>query len=40
MYEEHDVLQEVLDRARLPAKVPEKGGLKIAEVLKADYAFA
>jgi DNA-directed RNA polymerase len=49
MYTEHDVLQEVLDRAkldltehnwhRLPA-VPNKGNLDLKEILNAKYAFA
>lgn len=49
MYEEHDVLQEVLDRAtadltehnhnRLPSAL-DKGALNIHEVLDAKYAFA
>ena len=50
MYEEHDVLAEILEQARndlskqqnkkaLP-KLPPYGLLDIKEVLKADYAFA
>ena len=50
MYEEHDVLAEVLEWARkdlgepntkrLPSGPPQKGSLKINEVLKAEFAFA
>jgi DNA-directed RNA polymerase len=50
MYEEHDVLAEVLERARkdlgelnakrLPSGPPQRGSLKINEVLMAEFAFA
>jgi DNA-directed RNA polymerase, mitochondrial len=49
MYEEHDVLAEVLAEARkdlgavtkgLPDKPPLRGSLNIKQVLDADYAFA
>jgi DNA-directed RNA polymerase len=52
MYTEHDVLQEILDKARKNltgakgakslerAPLPEKGLLDLKEVLKAGYAFA
>ena len=49
MYEDHDVLQEVLDWARkdlaenakgLPGKPPKNGSLNVKEVLEAEYAFA
>jgi DNA-directed RNA polymerase len=50
MYEEHDVLAEVLEWARkdlsepnttrLPPGPPQKGSLNINEVLKAEFAFA
>jgi DNA-directed RNA polymerase len=49
MYQEHDVLQEVLERARadltapdtkLMPVAPQKGTLDIKEVLDADFAFA
>jgi Autographiviridae RNA polymerase len=49
LYQDHDVLQEILDCARedlgenakgLPAKPPDRGLLDIKEVLGADYAFA
>lgn len=50
MYEEHDVLQEVLDQARadlskpdnkrLPLEPPAKGPLNIEDVLKSEFAFA
>ena len=46
MYEEHDVLSEVLEQARkdaplakLPA-LPEPGTLDLKEILNAPYAFA
>jgi DNA-directed RNA polymerase, mitochondrial len=49
MYEEHDVLAEILERAsadltehnrnRLPS-VPERGPLDLKEILNADFAFA
>jgi hypothetical protein len=46
LYDEHDVLCEVLKAAQrdmpnqeLPLQ-PEPGGLKIEEVIKAQYAFA
>jgi DNA-directed RNA polymerase len=49
MYEEHDVLAEVLAQAkhdltehnwhRLP-EAPQRGGLELEGVLNADYAFA
>ena len=49
MYEDHDVLQEVLDWARkdlaenakgLLGKPPKNGSLNVKEVLEAEYAFA
>jgi DNA-directed RNA polymerase, mitochondrial len=49
LYEDHDVLQQVLDQARsdlaedvgdLPETPPARGDLKIEEVLKAQFAFA
>ena len=50
MYDQHDVLAEVLDAAkrdltvhdprRLPEGIPEKGPLNLMEVLNAEYAFA
>jgi len=49
MYEENDVLDQVLERARedmgenakgLPNKPPDGGRLDIEEVLGAEYAFA
>jgi DNA-directed RNA polymerase, mitochondrial len=50
MYEQHDVLAEVLEWARkdlgelnakqLPSGPPQKGSLNINEVLKAEFAFA
>ncbi len=50
MYEEHDVLSEVLKQARkdlgetgrppLLPELPKKGNLNIKDVLKAEYAFA
>ena len=49
MYEDHDVLQEVLDWARkelaenakgLPGKPPKNGSLNVKEILEAEYAFA
>ena len=49
MYEDHDVLQEVLDWARkdlaenakgLLGKPPMNGSLNVKEVLEAEYAFA
>ena len=47
LYEDHDVLQEILDRARadlkdpkgLPAKPPDRGLLDIKQVWDAEYAF-
>ena len=49
MYEDHDVLQEVLDWARkelaenakgLLGKPPKNGSLNVKEILEAEYAFA
>ena len=50
MYEEHDVLQEILDQTRealngegaqqLPEKPPAHGSLDITQALEAEYAFA
>jgi hypothetical protein len=48
MYQEHDVLSEVLECARrdlkdpkgLPDKPPQQGSLDINQVLDAQYAFA
>jgi DNA-directed RNA polymerase, mitochondrial len=48
MYKKHDVLQKILDQAYkdlpsakgLPEKPPDKGDLKIEEVLRAEYSFA
>ena len=49
MYEDHDVLQEMLDWARkdlaenakgLLGKPPKNGSLNVKEVLEAEYAFA
>lgn len=50
MYREHDVLQEVFDRAqadlgnpkdkRMPSGPPDKGSLDIEQALVAEYAFA
>ena len=45
MYEEHDVLAEVLERARKdigerPAEPPERGSLDSKQVLGAEFAFA
>jgi DNA-directed RNA polymerase len=49
LYEEHDVLKEVLDQARvdlgedskgLPEKPPDRGDLDIHQVRDAEYAFA
>jgi DNA-directed RNA polymerase len=47
MYQEHDVLQEVLDEARRdlkdPRDLPDKpklGDLDIQQVIDAEYAFA
>jgi Autographiviridae RNA polymerase len=50
MFQEHDVLQEVFDRAsadlgssnnkRMPAGPPDKGSLKLEQASAAEYAFA
>ena len=49
MYEDHDMLQEVLDWARkdlaenakgLLGKPPKNGSLNVKEILEAEYAFA
>jgi hypothetical protein len=50
MYEEHDVLAEVLKQARadlggentkrLPSAPPQYGSLDVKKVLSADFAFA
>ena len=46
LYEEHDVLREVLEQARddlrgqVLSAAPSKGDLKIEEALKAQFAFA
>ena len=48
LYEDHDVLREILDCARadlkdpkgLPDKPPARGSLDIKKVLDAEFAFA
>ena len=48
MYEEHDVLAEIFERAKEDLKgakatlpdLPKPGSLKIEDVKRADYAFA